>query len=190
MRLPGPFLFALAFLCLALSSSTPAQQALTVRMQLTKTTILLGEPDWVDVSVTNDSDKPLIVDMGADCFGQKPLIVKVPDAEPSVAQPRLCSGGYAGSCASGLPPQLDPGETFTRRYVLSGDFRIVRPGRYNVVLEQPIRYGLGPLPSTARTLVELSSEQTAKLTVTLVVLPAAPARLLALEQDLAQQATA
>lgn len=113
--------------------------------------------------------------------------VEVPGAElgNGKSKPHL----FSGDCLTSYPPpKLDPGEMFTRRYLLSGDFRIVQPCRYDVVLEKGIRYGTQspgmspPFP--------MPNEETAKLRVTLIVLPADPARLLAIERELAQQVTA
>jgi hypothetical protein len=171
--------------------SVRSQQELAIQMHATKTTILLGEPDWVDVSVTNRSSQPLRYDMGMDCPNlglPPPLKVEVSGAEPGDGKPKPCV--YAGDCLTSYPPpELAPGETFTRRYVLSGDFRIVQPGRYDVVLEKSINYGPSPRQHDLSAPLPIPDQETAKLHVTLVVLPPAPQKLLVIERDLAKRVT-
>jgi HEAT repeats len=189
MNRPLAKLLAFAVVLLLIQATPSAsfgQSDLAIQMQLTKTTVLLGEPDWVEVVVTNLSDNLLSLDMGSDCFGTKPLKIEIPEAEQWDSAPLPCYGGIAGSCPSGGPPALEPGKTLTRRYVLTGNFRIAKPGGYTVRLEKLIRYEQGP-PQLGG---QMTQEQTASAEMTLTALPADPVKLLSIEQDLAPQATA
>jgi hypothetical protein len=171
------------------SSSALAQQDLEIHMHLSKTTILLGEPVWVDVNVTNRAPESIYIDFGSACFGQRPLKVHIPAADPAVIEPRRCDGGTAGSCASGALPVLQPGETASRRYVLDGDFRISHPGSYEALVEKYIRYV--PVATNPLDLYINGSnekQQIAQATVELTVHPSDPERLLALEQNDAETA--
>jgi hypothetical protein len=70
-------------------------------MRLSKTTILLGEPVWVDVRITNRSDDVLRIEAGNHCIGKELLLkVQVPPAEPGSGERVSCRlyGGYGGSC--------------------------------------------------------------------------------------------
>jgi hypothetical protein len=166
-----------------------AQQDLDIGMKMTKTAVMLGEPVWIDITVTNRSGRPINLDFGSACWGNKPLKVWLPDAESAVNPAARCSGGFVGSCLSGALPALADGGTMTRSYVLEGDFHIVRPGSYEVLLEKTIRYApvssnRSDLPLTA----SLEKQQTARSTVVLQVDAADSAKLLALEQAYARTA--
>jgi hypothetical protein len=62
------------------AARTFGQQPLDIQMKPTKTTILLGEPLWVDVTVANLSKQALIIDFGSECFGAKPLKAEIATA--------------------------------------------------------------------------------------------------------------
>jgi len=181
------FSFVAAWAC----ATGARAQDLEIRLQLSKTTVLLGEPVWVDVSVTNRTKEALFVDFGVACGGWKPLTVQIPVAEPAIKEPRLCEGGIGISCSSGALPSLQPGEMLTRRYVLDGDFRIVHPGGYEVMIEKTMRYAPVAANSSDLTLTDaLARHQVATLNVELEVQVADPEKLLALEQAAAQTAMA
>jgi HEAT repeat protein len=166
---------------------TLAQQDLDIGMKMTKTAAMLGEPVWIDVTVTNRSGRAIYLNFGNECWGNKPLKVSLPDAESTVKPATRCGGGIGGSCGSGALPSLADGETMTRRYVLDGDFRIVRPGSYEVLLEKTIRYA--PVSSNRSDLqlnASLEKQQTAKSTVVIQVNAPDSAKLLALEQGYAR----
>jgi hypothetical protein len=176
----------------AVAASAPNTSPLDVQMTLSSNTILLGEPLWVDVRVTNRSSVPLSVDIGNTCFGAKPLVVEVPQAERRVDKERRCGVREGGDCLIPVPTNLAPGETFTKRYVFDGDFRITHVGRYTVRLTKPLRYGtLASTPApTAPGFPDASPSETAIVQNTLTVLPANPEKLLQLERGLAAQAMA
>jgi len=157
-------------------------------MRLTKTSILLGEPVWVDVIVTNRTSEPLRIDMGNACFGRRPLQVEIPEAEPGSGEHKRC-GLIGGSCLSAGPYLLDSGNSLTWRYVVDGDFRITHPGTYRVLLQKKINYAVA-VPGESYQFMGNAPEQTAKETVLLEVRPADPAKLLTIEQALVAEVTA
>jgi HEAT repeat protein len=166
-----------------------AQQDLDIGMKMTKTAAMLGEPVWIDVTVTNRSGRAIYLDFGSECWGNKPLKVSLPDAESTVKPAARCGAGMGGSCGSGALPSLADGETMTRSYVLDGNFHIVRPGSYEALLEKTIRYA--PVSSNRSDLqltASLEKQQTAKSTVVLQVDAPDSAKLLALEQEYARTA--
>jgi hypothetical protein len=177
----------------AIAAAAPNAPPLDVQMTLSSDTILLGEPLWVDVHVTNRSSTPLSVDMGNNCFGAKPLIVEVPQAEPRIDKQRRCgvvSGG--GSCLALGPQSVPPGGTLTKRYLFTGDFRIIRAGRYAVRLTKILQYGpASSSPSSVQPMLpDGSPRQRAVVDTTVDVLPANPEKLLDIEHGLIAQATA
>jgi hypothetical protein len=179
-------LLGLAFLS-AFTGSVRAicQQTLEIDLKPAKTTVLLGEPLWVDVSVTNRSQEAQYVDFGVACFGVNPLNATLPGAERVVPEIRPCGSGVAGSCSSGPPPILAPGDTLTRRYVVKGDFRIGHAGIYDALLEKRIRYWPAlDVPTSSHQPV--SQEQIQRLDFQLNVLPSDPGATLHLEQEVAR----
>jgi HEAT repeat protein len=179
-------------LLLARCASSQVHVPLDIQISIPKDTVLLGEPVWVDVHITNRSAEPLHIDTGNECFGNRPLKVQVPAAEPGSGERVSCRvpAGSGGSCPFGLPPLVFPGETIVRRYVLSGDFRITHPGSYNVLLENTISYApVAPAGAPqGASAPKQDRTQTASVQVTLDVQPAAPEKLLAIEEELAQKA--
>lgn len=166
-----------------------AQQALDIQMRPTKTTILLGEPDWVDVTVTNRGAMPLRIDMGTNCFGARPLQVEIPTAAPGVPQnERRCYQGFGGSCLSSGPSLLEPGDSLNRRYVLAGDFRIMHAGNYRVLLEKKVTYAIALPNENPSSLMRNAVSQSVNDEFLLQVEPADPKMLLSLEQALAVEA--
>jgi hypothetical protein len=177
-------------LILLVARSAPAQQQdISIRMRLTKPSILLGEPVWVDVTVTNRTTEQLRIDMGDTCFGHRPLLVEIPEAEPGSGEHKRC-GLIGGSCLSSAPSLLDHGNTLTWRYVLAGDFRITHSGAYHVTLHKRVDYAREFPRTDPSEFSRNASEQTAKETALLEVRPADPAKLLAIEQALAAEVTA
>lgn len=176
----------LAIGCLAPHCASAQQRSIDIAMQLTKTSALLGEPVWVDVSVTNRTKQALRIDMGDACFGNRPLLIAILQAEPGTGEHRLC-GMAGGDCQTPFPSVVDPGKSVSQRYVLAGDFRITHPGVYHVLLEKKVTYAtalpgdeLTPLPRNA-------SEESAKQTIVLEVRRADPPRLLDIEESLARE---
>jgi hypothetical protein len=165
-----------------------AQPAVDIQMTLSKTTVILGEPVWVEVAVTNRSREVLRVDMGANCIPETALKVAIPAADPGPPQnEHRCYWGSAGSCAYGLALLLEPGDTLKRRDVLEGDFRITHPGHYQVLLEKPVSYSVeipGEKPSGQMKNTVRKKERSEAF---LDVEPVNPTKLLSLEQGLAAQ---
>jgi HEAT repeats len=176
---------------LLISGRCLAQQnrELDLHMRLTKTSILLGEPDWVDVRITNATSEALRVDTSPACFmfNTRPLEVEIPAAQPGSGEALACEG-TGGDCY-GTWADIKPGEALTERYVLSGDFRITHPGSYKVLLKKVIRYEPLPSANPAKPVGPLKQEQIADAQVTLNVIPADPNKLLGIEQALAQEAS-
>lgn len=177
----------------AVAAATPNASPLDVQMTLSSDTILLGEPLWVDVRVTNRSSTPLSVDMGNNCFGAKPIVIEVPQADPHVDRERRCGVvEEGGNCLMQEPQELAAGASLSKRYVFDGDFRITHDGRYIVRLTKKVRYGpqgASPAP-IAPMLPDESPSQTTVVDTTLDVLPANPPKLLEIERNLAARATA
>ncbi len=188
MRLHNTELTALCALLILTGESAQTTSVPDVRVELDPTTIVLGEPVWVDVKITNRSPVPLTIDVGNTCFGARPLIVRVPGAEPGNGKHECVYGAMGGSCGVSLPPVVQPGKTLTERYVFEGDFHIAHAGVYNVDLEKPIRYG--PPSGTPESPRSPKQEETVHVQTTLHVLPANPDKLLAIEQSQAAEVTA
>ena len=168
-----------------------AQQDLEIGMKLTKTAVMLGEPVWVDVTVSNISGHPIAFDFASACFGNKPVKVHIPAAESAVMEPRRCFRGTAGSCPTGATPSLLPGESLTRRYLVDGEFHIAHHGSYEVQLETTISYALvSPSAFGSINANLLKQQQAAKQTVVITVNAADSGKLLALEQAWAASVSA
>jgi HEAT repeats len=173
--------------------SSPAKQDFDVQMKITKTRIILGEPVWVDVRITNQSSETLLVDTSAYCFmfDTRPLNVQIPAAQPGNGERDRRWNEHPGGDCFYTQADMKPGETLTKRYVLSGDFRIIHPGRYSVLLEKAIHYAQAPNAppaGAAEKYTRLDQLQAAQSQISLDVLPANPEKLLAIEQDLAREA--
>jgi len=165
------------------------QQDLDIGIKLTKTAVMLGEPAWVDVSVTNRTHEAQYLEFGVACMGLKPLKVQIPAAEPGPKELKRCGQGIGWSCSSGALPSVQPGDTLIRRYVLDGDFQIVRLGSYEVLLEKVVRYA--PVSSNRSDLALTASvekQQTANSTLVLQVDATDSGKLLSLEQEYARTA--
>ncbi len=181
----------IAGLILLASGVAPAQQQdIDIQMRLTKASILLGEPVWVDVAVTNRTPEPLRISMGSACFGHRQLQVEIPEAEPGSGERKRCGRSIdGGSCLSSGPYLLDSGKTLTTRYVLAGDFRITHPGIYHVLLQKRVDYAREFQRTEPSEFSRNASDQSAKETALLEVRPADPAKLLAIEQALVKEVT-
>lgn len=192
VRIRNMSLLTLCALLIATGESPQIGWPLDVEIQLSKTTILLGEPVWVDVSVTNRSSEALRVDMGNSCFGTKELTIQVPAAEHGGIDHAFCGGVPGGSCGVEIPPLLPAGATLKRRYVLSGNFRITHSGSYPVILEKNFPYGPSTSGYTAgppQDIPRLKKARLERVTRTLNVLPANSEKLLRVEQQLAEEIT-
>lgn len=186
----------LAAVCILLLSAhcTPAQDhaPLDIQISISKPTVLLGEPVWVDVRITNRTDEVLRIEAGNHCTGKELLLkVHVPAAESGSGERVSCRayGGYAGSCSFTPAPLVAPGQAITRRFILTGDFRIAQPGSYRVLLEKTVSYASAPPADLPWYTSEPQEEQAASAEVTLDVQPADPEKLLETEQGLAREAS-
>lgn len=181
-----------ALMAAASAGSGHAQSALDIQMTLSKTKIMLGEPVWVNVAVTNRSSDALWISMGSDCFGMRPIKIVIPGAGPALPEnERRCSerNVMGGSCPFSYPPPLlEPGDTLERRYFLEGDFRIEHPGTYQIVLEKEVRYWVAPAGEKQPDLARNATSEKAKDEAILDVRETDPAQLLRLEQGLAADA--
>jgi hypothetical protein len=183
-----------ALLCLLfVLAATPApdNSPLNVQIKLTSDVVMLGQPVWVDVTITNRSNQALIVDIGSECFGAKQLEIEVPDAIAGNGEHTQCGNVIpGGSCEDGGVFKLDPAQVFAKRYVLTGDFRIVHPGIYKVILEKILRYTTiqpewrNEVPGE----IEARLGETARVVAMLRVLPANPDKVLSIEQSMAREA--
>jgi hypothetical protein len=168
------------------------KQDFDVQMQITKTQIILGEPLWVDVRITNRSSEILRIDTSDYCFmfDTRPLNVQIPAAQSGNGERDRRWNEHPGGDCFETQADMKPGETLTKRYVLSGDFRITHPGRYSVLLEKAIHYAQAPNTppaGIAEKYTRLDQLQTVKSQISLDVLPANPEKLLAIEQTLADK---
>ncbi len=181
-----------AMMAAASASSGHAQSPVDIQMSLSKTKVMLGEPVWVNVAVTNRSSDALWVGMGSDCFGVRPIKFVIPGAGPALPEnERRCSqrNVVGGSCPSSYPPPLlEPGDTLERRYVLEGDFRIEHPGTYQVQVKKVVTYWVAPAGEKGPDLTRNAERETAEDDFTLDIRESDPAQLLRLEQGLVAEA--
>ena len=149
-------LLLLVFADSAPTIAQPTSQPLNIHMALSRSSALLGEPVWVEVIVANSTSKPILLDWGAACpdFGSKAIEIHVPTATLGSGEPTPC-GSPGGNCVMPGPVTLAPGESETRRYVLSGDFHITRPGRYRVTAQKVFAYSF----ATAKQDINLPSSR-------------------------------
>jgi hypothetical protein len=107
-------------------------------MELSKSTILLGEPVWVLLTARNPSKAPLKFNPGDYCFmdGLMPVVAVVPDAAPGNGKSEKCQyGGVGGNCfTGGNTTTLSPEQSVTWRYLLEGNFHFVHAGIYRMEL--------------------------------------------------------
>jgi len=175
--------------CLALVMAVPsasAQQEIDIKMELSKSTILLGEPVWVLVTARNASKAALKFNPGDYCFmfGQMPVTAVVPDAAPGSGKPIRCTyGSVGGNCVmGGNTTTLVPGQSATWRYLLEGDFHFIHAGTYRVeVTSHPGKAfqsvnDKSPVPARPAPVTQ---------TLTLEVLPEDDAALLVIEKQVA-----
>ncbi len=154
-------LLAVLVLCGGVSTRP---EALDISMSLAPDTIVLGQPVWVYVRVTNRSSRSLTIDMGSACFGARPLRISVPNAEHGSGSRERCQyGRLGGDCQVPFPPELDARQVISRRYVLRGDFRITHAGDYNVVLEKPVKYGALIQTQRATLMLHVNAPDRARL---------------------------
>lgn len=181
-----------AMMAAASASSGHTQSALDVQMTLSNTEVMLGEPVWINVAVTNRSSDALWISMGSDCFGERPIEIVIPGAGPAPPEnERRCSqrNVVGGSCPSSYPPPLlEPGEALQRRYVLEGDFRIEHPGTYPVQVKKAVTYWVAQGGEKQPDLTRNEERETAEDEFTLEVRETNPAQLLRLEQGLVAEA--
>ncbi len=173
---------------IGLGASVRGGSPLDIQMALSSNTVLLGEPVWVDLRVTNRSNESLGIDTGNACFGARPITIEVPGAAQGSLEHKFC-GQMGGDCAVPFPSVVQPGETITRRYVLTGDFRITRAGAYRVLLQKEVRYARVASATPPMELPKPKKAQIVSSQSALNVLPPDPVKLLAIEHKFAQQAT-
>ena len=146
-------------------------------MRLSPSTIVQGEPVWIDEKITNRSPHTVTVEHPNGCLGTQPIAV-ISDAQQTNGEHTSCDGSV--ECLGKTPTPLRPGESLSYRFVLSGKFRITHPGRYGTVLKDAVRYWDGDVREPSR-----GREQPVRLNVTLTVLPTGPQQLLTVERSLA-----
>ena len=184
---PRILLFAFLSMCAIFSAS--AQDEIELQFSLSKDHILLGEPVWIVATARNRSNHPAAVDMGSRC-SELPISVEVAGAKPGTGERDVCSYGVFGSCGSGPPPRLAPGEVLTERYLLQESLQrsglhLESAGDYAVRIRKEVRYG-------SRAQAEGTfQEQTSYAAVgsdqlDLTILPPDPKSLADLEQNLAK----
>ena len=182
-RLQTLILFTAALL---LSRPAFAQQDIEIKIELTKSTILLGEPVWVSLTARNVSKAPLKFNPGDYCFmdGQMPVVAVVPDAAPGNGKLERCQYGKpGGNCMmGGSTTTLAPEQSATWQYLLEGNFHFVHAGTYRVEMTshpgKAFQSGNPPSPMSAKPAPVTQ-------TLTLKVLPEDDAALLALEKQIA-----
>jgi len=180
--------------CFALTIVSPmahAQQDIEIKMELSKNTILLGEPVWVLLTARNVSKAPLKFNPGDYCFmdGQMPEVAVVPDAAPGNGKLERCQYGTpSGNCMmGGNTTTLAPDKSATWRYLLEGNFHFVHAGTYRVELtSHPGKAFQSGNPPSAVSAKPAPVTQT----VTLKVLQQDNAALLALEKQMASDIAA
>ncbi len=185
-------IFKFVVLCALVTCAGTGAQDLPpfdVQMQLDPGSILVGQPIWVNVLITNRSDEALALDTGNSCFGAKEILISVPEAEQTKDAHPFC-GVPGGSCWVASPSNVSPGETVRRRYVVVGNFRITHAGQYTVYLQQIYRYGPAVVtqPGQPQPFSELGSRQRIHAQLSLDVSPADPQKLLQIEDSLAENA--
>jgi hypothetical protein len=176
-------------ICLAIAMaarSASAQDQVEIRMDLSNSTILLGEPVWVLLTARNPSKAPLKFNPGDYCFmdGEMPVVAVVPDAVPGNGKSEKCQyGGAGGDCfMGGNTTTLSPEQSATWRYLLEGNFHLVHAGTYRIELtSHPGKaFQSGTPPSSVS-----AKPAPVTQTLTLKVLPQDNAALLALETQMA-----
>jgi hypothetical protein len=125
--------------------SASAQDEIELQFSLSKDHILLGEPVWIVTTARNRSNHPAAVDLGSRC-SELPISVEVAGAKPGTGERHVCSYGVFGSCGSGPPPRLAPGEVLTERYLLQESLQrsglhLESAGDYAVRIRKEVRYG-------------------------------------------------
>ncbi|MBV9270277.1 MAG: hypothetical protein JO165_04230 [Candidatus Eremiobacteraeota bacterium] len=130
-----PLFFASAML---LGTAIPSTPALQVHYRLDPDHIILGQPVWIAVTMTNRSDEALLAEGVSNCFDSH-LHVDVPGLRRREADASSCAH-RTEDCQTEFV-DIAPGETVTRRYTLSGNFVMTAPGNYTVVVNDTIRFG-------------------------------------------------
>lgn len=173
-----------AAFALAIPMLRAQEKPLDVRLSLSKTEAMLGEPLWIDVTATNRGASMVAVDWGAECFSpdNKPLVVRIPEAVQVESEPKNCGNSGMDCAWTGSEP-MQPVETVHRRFALAGDFQLTRPGEYTVLVQRT--FWLGPALEQAMGKIKKKQIETARLSLTLT--PPDPTKLLAEEQSYAAE---
>jgi hypothetical protein len=174
----------------AVAQSSEHPWPLEIQLALSKQTVLLGEPVWVDVAVTNHSKQKLALGWGVNCaISNATISIEIPGATQGNGEPNHC-GGISVDCMFGGLAALPSEATGRRRYMLAGDFRITKPGHYDVVVTKGVHWGRWTRYKNTleNEFDEKAEEQTETQTLSLDVLEPDPLKLLALERALVAQA--
>jgi hypothetical protein len=173
----------------AVAQSSENTGPLEIQLALSKQTVLLGEPVWVDVAVTNHSKQKLAISWGVGCMAHEaPLKIEIPNATQGDGEPKYC-GIISSDCLYGGPLALPPNATGRRRFMLEGNFRITKPGHYDVSVTKSVGWELwsGYKITIDNKFHRKAEMQTQIQTLSLDVLEPDPKQLLALEQALLAQ---
>jgi hypothetical protein len=119
-------LLPLLLLTLLDAASLPAQHV-EARFTTDKVNYLAGEPVFVALTVSNETNEPVWLDFRSPDMPLRchDFAIKVPGAEPAQEQ---WGCGFAGSCGRGLREVL-PGKSLSLRQLVNSQFRL-QPGAF------------------------------------------------------------
>jgi len=107
-----------------------SDQSIEARFSLEKTNYLVGEPVFVNLTVSNKTSEPIWLEFQSPDLAKllcDDFAIEVLVAEPA-DKPWGC--GFAGSCGRGLM-EVPPGKRTTLRQLLNQQFRL-QPGAYSL----------------------------------------------------------
>ncbi|HLI96221.1 MAG TPA: HEAT repeat domain-containing protein [Candidatus Baltobacteraceae bacterium] len=168
-------------LAVLLGAAVPSSPALDVHIRVEPDHIILGQPAWIVVDITNRSTQGIVDEGVSYCF-ETPMHIDIPEAQRRGSNYAACAHA-AEDCQTELL-DIAPGQTVTRRYTLKGNFVLSAAGNYAVAVHDAIRYGnestTDPPP--------LDRSQSAAMNATLTVAPPDAQKLLDVEKSLAVRA--
>ncbi len=183
MRVRGVLRGALWLSVALLGAAAPSSPAPDIHFRVEPDHIVLGQPVWLLVDITNRSSQAIVAEGASYCF-DTPLHIDIPAAQRRGAGFAACAHA-AEDCATELL-DIAPGQTVTRRYTLKGNFLVTAAGSYAVIVHDTIHYGnkvdTGPSP--------LDHSQSASISAMLTVAPPDSTKLLDIEKSLALRAVA